>query len=62
MFSSITLQYQLEVALDLRGMLIASQTSTLIYLLVCAVSMALSAVYLAWRTSRRDRRRRENRD
>jgi ABC-type antimicrobial peptide transport system permease subunit len=43
-------------------MLIASQTATLIYLLVGAVCMALSALYMAWRASRRDRRRRKKQD
>ena len=43
-------------------MLIASQTATLVYLFVGALSLALSALYLAWRTSRRDRRQRDKRD
>lgn len=43
---------------------LASQTLTLVYLLVGALSLALSALYLAWRASRRDkeRRRRKKQD
>ena len=40
-------------------MLIASQTSTLVYLLAGAVAIAAGALHLAWRASRKDKRRRK---